>query len=301
MIARELVSLGIPYVYTLHDSAFSLRTKYWLKRVYIALFETFLLNHAAAIHALSNDGLNDIARLTRQPLTMIPNFVLCPTVELSPPDRRDISFLGRLDIFQKRLDLMLQAYQIYRDQHGGQERLVLIGPSVDDSQNRLEQLCGHLNLKLGDEVVIAGQVSEEKKADLLIHSRFYLQLSRFEGFGMSVVEALALGLPVVISPGIPLAESILKNGAGQVVESPAAAAAALAKLEALSEDAYAAASERALQTYESLYHPDVVKRDILQMYRTVQARSSSVPIPRPEVTAALGGRDRALAASKMHE
>ena len=266
IVARELVSLGIPYVYTPHDSysALSLRTKYWLKRAYIALFETFLLNHAATVHALSDQGLNDIARFTRQPVTLVPCFALCPTIEFSTPeDRRDIAFLGRLDIFQKGLDLMLSAYQIYRDRYGGEARLVLIGPPVNDSQSRLEQLCEELSLKLGDEVIITGRVPEEKKLGLLAHSRVYLQLSRFEGFGLSVAEALALGLPVVISPGVPIAQSIVKSGAGQVAENPAAAAAALAELDALSDEAYAAASQRALQTYEKLYHPDVIKGDIL--------------------------------------
>ena len=50
-------------------------------------------------------------------------------------------------------------------------------------------------------MIITGCVPEEKKLGLLAHSRVYLQLSRFEGFGLSVAEALALGLPVVISPG----------------------------------------------------------------------------------------------------
>ena len=43
---------------------------------------------------------------------------------------------GGWTLFQKGLDLMLSAYQIYRDRYGGEARLVLIGPPVNDFANQ---------------------------------------------------------------------------------------------------------------------------------------------------------------------
>lgn len=47
--------------------------------------------------------------------------------------------------------------------------------------------------KLTDSVVITGEVSEEEKIDYLKRSKYYFQLSKFEGFGIAALEALVAG------------------------------------------------------------------------------------------------------------
>jgi len=64
---------------------------------------------------------------------------------------------------------------------------------------------GHLarnyarELHCEDAVKLTGFLSEEAKYDLLRRSRYYLQLSDYEGFGVGALEALALGCEVIHS------------------------------------------------------------------------------------------------------
>lgn len=53
--------------------------------------------------------------------------------------------------------------------------------------------------KLTDSVIITGEVSEEKKIDYLKRSKYYFQLSKFEGFGIAALEALVAGNVVLHS------------------------------------------------------------------------------------------------------
>lgn len=64
---------------------------------------------------------------------------------------------------------------------------------------------GHLarnyarELHCEDAVMLTGFLSEEAKYELLRSSRYYLQLSDYEGFGVGALEALALGCEVIHS------------------------------------------------------------------------------------------------------
>lgn len=52
---------------------------------------------------------------------------------------------------------------------------------------------------LNDSVFIVGEVSEEKKIDYLKRSKYYFQLSKYEGFGIAALEALVAGNVVLHS------------------------------------------------------------------------------------------------------
>jgi mannosyltransferase len=75
-----------------------------------------------------------------------------------------------------------------------------------------------------------GFVPDESKLDEMASHDFYLQYSRFEGFGMSVVEAMTCGVPVVASEECDLARDWDAAGAALVVPmDPERAAARVAE------------------------------------------------------------------------
>jgi glycosyltransferase involved in cell wall biosynthesis len=53
------------------------------------------------------------------------------------------------------------------------------------------------DLQIADRVEFMGPVSEETKIDLLQRCTVYVQPSRFEGFGVAALEAMAAGAPVI--------------------------------------------------------------------------------------------------------
>jgi glycosyltransferase involved in cell wall biosynthesis len=50
-----------------------------------------------------------------------------------------------------------------------------------------------------DAVIFAGYVSEDEKLEMLRNSRYYIQLSEYEGFGVGALEAMAMGCQVIHS------------------------------------------------------------------------------------------------------
>ncbi|PTR01587.1 glycosyltransferase involved in cell wall biosynthesis [Mucilaginibacter yixingensis] len=68
-------------------------------------------------------------------------------------------------------------------------KLVLIG-AWGDGKSYIEKLVEERNLK--NDVIFTGSISEKKKIEILANSKYYFQLSTYEGFGIAVLEAMAL-------------------------------------------------------------------------------------------------------------
>ena len=86
-------------------------------------------------------------------------------------------------------------------------RLVLVGSGFDHDSVEKEEITRLIQrLKLGKRVKILGRVSDKELGVLYQMADFYVQPSLWEGFGLPVLEALSLGVPVVVSRGSSLRE-----------------------------------------------------------------------------------------------
>ena len=88
-------------------------------------------------------------------------------------------------------------------------KMVIIGPTGSESKYLFSIIK---NLGLENKITITGAISEENKIAWLKKSSIYLQLSEYEGFGISAIEALASGNIVLHSNKGGLAEGIGANG-----------------------------------------------------------------------------------------
>jgi glycosyltransferase involved in cell wall biosynthesis len=101
-------------------------------------------------------------------------------------------FLGRLDIHHKGLDDLLDAWKILIDKNL-QIPLWIVGDGQDAQslKNTVRQLgLGHL-------VHFKGRLENESKRTALANCRFLVMPSRQETFGITALEAMANGKPVV--------------------------------------------------------------------------------------------------------
>jgi len=125
-------------------------------------------------------------------------------------DKRVLLFLGRLHP-KKGCDLLIDALAQVADESVA---LVLAGPDQIGWQAELQQQVARLNLS--SRVVFPGMLQgETKQAAFGIADAFVLP-SHQENFGMAVVEALAAGLPVLISNRINIWREVDQDGAGYV-------------------------------------------------------------------------------------
>lgn len=102
-------------------------------------------------------------------------------------------FVGRLEE-KKNINAILKAYQYYHQQNYGPEHLVLVGNRGDGwPTNYIE------DHKLSSCVHELGWQPSAVVAQLLVGARALIFVSRYEGFGLPVLEALSAGIPVLAS------------------------------------------------------------------------------------------------------
>lgn len=199
-----------------------------LKRLWWRIFERQLVRSAAAIHVFFDEQRADLHALGyRGRVVVAPNGVDVPTPwRWHGGSGRYIVYLGRFDPEHKGLDVLLRALaSLPRDRR---PQLRLHGPDWRGGKQQVRALVRQL--ELGDQVVVGDAVYGDEKWDLLARSSGLVYPSRWEGFGNSLAEAAALGLPTLATP-YPLARFLGERGGCLVVEaSPSALAAGLEQL-----------------------------------------------------------------------
>ncbi len=99
---------------------------------------------------------------------------------------------------RKNLPMLLEAFKHFRETSVTSHRLVIGGaPHTrnDTVYPRLEPSIETLGL--GDAVILPGVVSETLKLTLYQHAAMYVTTSMSEGFGMTCLEAMRCGIPVI--------------------------------------------------------------------------------------------------------
>jgi glycosyltransferase involved in cell wall biosynthesis len=161
------------------------------------------LESAALLHATSDLEKCDLTRYGPA-VAVIPNGVTpsraTPAAIGALRARADIresdavvTFLGRLHPI-KRLDLLADAFAIVHRANPS-ARLVIAGPDEGGYRDRVESLFAAVS----SVTRWVGAVGGDDIAALLASSRVLVQCSDSESFGMSVAEALAAGVPIVVT------------------------------------------------------------------------------------------------------
>ena len=184
-----------------------------LRRVHYPL----LASRAAAVVALSHWGRHDIVRGLDQPLSKVRVIPLAPAIDCAAePDQETLARTReRLDLPptfalypaqtwpHKNHEVLLQALAWLRAHRGLRVPAVFTGRQNEWGAS-LRRLVRELRLE--DQVRFTGFVTREELTTLYWQCRMLVFPSRFEGFGMPVLEAFKLGVPVACSDATSLPE-----------------------------------------------------------------------------------------------
>ncbi|MCE5278162.1 MAG: glycosyltransferase family 4 protein [Planctomycetaceae bacterium] len=129
----------------------------------------------------------------------------------------------------KGLDILLRSMQQLLARRGDLS-LTVAGSPQGRANARMVALCAQLGLQ--DRVHFVGRLDREALKVLLWYSDLYVLPSRSEGFGVSVLEAMSAGVPVVVSRVGGLPEIVADQQWGVLVEpeDPRALAGAVEQL-----------------------------------------------------------------------
>jgi glycosyltransferase involved in cell wall biosynthesis len=129
-----------------------------------------------------------------------------------------VLFLSRLHP-KKGLELLLESWAAVRRARPA-ARLVIAGSGEPAYEATVRRAAGAL-----DGVEFAGFVAGDAKVACLAAADVFVLPSFNENFGVAVLEAVAAGLPVVVSPGVQLAPWVESRGVGRIAPRTAEALA----------------------------------------------------------------------------
>ena len=89
-----------------------------------------------------------------------------------------------------------------------------------------------VNLRLSEKVIFEGKIMHEHLPEFICSFDVFVALSRVESFGVAVVEAMAMGCPVIVSDAPGFTEIVVAGESGLIVkrEDPQQASEAMERL-----------------------------------------------------------------------
>ncbi|WP_154852341.1 glycosyltransferase family 4 protein [Cyclobacterium xiamenense] len=227
-------------VVVIHDAFFWESPEHYhplWRKIYLCFLEAGI-QRGARVLTVSEYARNRIELFlkTPEPITAIPTGLDAGPrqesgTEISPVDSPYFLHVGVME-HRKNLVTLVQAFAVFVRDYGQHFRLVLVGargprPTLDAYDGVLQEID---RLDLAGKVLLPGYLS---KSDLNRYFRFalaYVFPSKNEGFGLPVLEAFSVDLPVIIGPQGALKEV---GGSGVLVSdsyAPEDFAAAMGRL-----------------------------------------------------------------------
>jgi glycosyltransferase involved in cell wall biosynthesis len=271
--------LGVPYVVTPNGSysVAILRGRLrWFKAIWLRLRERPYVRRATFLQAVSPGEAGALRALfPQQRVLFVPN-ALDPARLADPRQgearQKDLLYLGRLAVRQKGLDAMVAGYARFLERSGDhQTRLLLVGPDYRNGRRHLQRLVQSLGI--AGRVAFPGPAYVEQKWRYLRSAYAFLHTSRWDGLPFSVLEALASGCPVLVTPESNVGEAVQRYGAGVVVPGAAAdsVAAGIGDLVAAPAERHAAMTAGARRlVHDHFTWPEAARR-VVQAYLDVCA------------------------------
>lgn len=253
-------------ILTNHDCGYLLRTRgfrHWLlKWIWLKL----PVRHVAAVTTVSSCSKDEIVRYSGCPperIHVIPNPVQ-PEFQPSPKEfnarRPRILHVGTTP--NKNLPLLIEAVA------GLTCTLVIVGP-IDENVQRLLAAAGIEHENYVD-LSAAELLRQYQACDIVAFASLY------EGFGMPVLEAQAVGRPLITSDRPPMSEIA---GDGACLVNPIDPASIRSALERLVADA-SFRSTLIAQGFENVkrYQPQTIARQYLAVYEQVLGKVEATAV-----------------------
>ena len=219
--ARAAMELKKPYVITPHGllSPWNMQQNKWGKKFYMLWRLRKNLHRAAAIH-YTTDAERDLAMSLKLPgkaVVMLLGLDVEEFETLPEPgtfrrlfpqlsDQPFVLFLGRLD-YKKGLDILIPAFA---DANLQNVKLVLAGPDRDGYEPTVRRLVEQHHLQ--DRVIFTGMLRGRDRLAAYVDASLFTLTSYQENFGITVIEAMACGCPVLISDQVNMFSQVKEAG-----------------------------------------------------------------------------------------
>lgn len=213
----------------------AMRNSRWKKKLMFLLQEKKVLNRVDCFHALNQSEADSIRELGySQRIEIIPNGTDMPNCNQSDLSKsglaeKKIVFIGRIHP-KKGIEELLEAWKLL---HKLSPQLIsgwkLVIAGWDDGGHFEGYKQKATQLGLADSVEWPGKVYGDDKERLLRETSAFILPSFSEGLPMAVVEAMAYGLPVIMTEACNIPEAFTAGAALQIEPVPESISAGIAR------------------------------------------------------------------------
>lgn len=222
-IIGDVINSGIPYILVPHSQLtyMAQRQKRLKKAVANQLWFNRMVRRAFAIQYLSIGERQNSEKQFKKQSYIVPNGTSVQPIirNVFDVDKQiRATYIGRLDIYQKGLDYLIQAVAEMKDElcdSGFQ--LVLYGPSPSGEDENITKLI--IENGVSDLVHVSGSIFGEEKKKVLLSTDVFIMASRFEGHSLGLIEALSFAVPCIACEGTYMTDEISEYDAGWCGES----------------------------------------------------------------------------------
>jgi glycosyltransferase involved in cell wall biosynthesis len=228
---RAARRVGVPYIIRPCGmlSDYTWQKSRWKKRAYWWLRERRNMRHAAAFHVTSDDERQEVLRLgVTAPVEVISLGIgadawntpvesewlrsQCPQAGSRPI----LLFLSRLHPKKGITDLLLPALAKLKSD----AFLAIVGGEDEHAPGFIRQIKEQVSsLNLSNRVALLGPAPPNQRWAAFDGADVFVLPSHSENFGIVVAEAMARGIPVVVTAGVQFAEHVTASKAGSVVRA----------------------------------------------------------------------------------
>lgn len=211
---------GMKTLITCHDSSVHVfKAQPDLYRFYRLIMSFIVITRAKYLTTVSESCEKGLKMLTSKKMTVIPNFEPDEVFSFFKNDRTidkkiSIAMINNGFTKLKNVSIGIIAFQKLREQYPDVE-LHLFGKSFaidEEAYSWCIKNLSHENIRFRGELNFEVLMNELEKMDIFLHT------SIEESFGMVLVEAMAMGIPVVAGKNSGGPEWILRDGGGILVD-----------------------------------------------------------------------------------
>lgn len=186
-------------------------------------------------------------------------------------------FLSRIDP-KKGLDLLLSAFAQLRQSHSDIV-LVIAGDGEGEYHTELKALAKQLNI--ADDIIWTGFLTGQTKLAALTAADLFVLPSYSENFGIAVVEAMAAGLPVIISDQVGIHHEVTRGEAGLVTPCQVEALSVALQQLIANPAQRQRLGNNGKQLVEQLFSQNAMTQRLLAMYEQVLRKPGSKRLVQP--------------------
>lgn len=271
MGAKICQSLGIPYVVSLHGliDPWCLRQKMWKKIPYLNLLEKKNFECAKFLHVTSSmesdfvNSLNYGSETYLMPLAVLGQ--RDPIIHSQRFDSKKIKllFLGRLHPVKDIPSVLKAVHILVHDGLDVELNIAGIGDSRYESD--LKKMI--INMGIENRTHWHGHVDEVRRNSMFSEASLFLLPSHHENFGLAAAEAMASGLPVILSDQVGLAKDVQEFNAGLIVPCGDPGAIAVSVQTLMKTDRWLTSSKGAQELVMKRYGAETFSKSLLSLYQ----------------------------------